>query len=336
MTEDQPHKPPHSFGSDFKKFFFRGLAILLPTVLTIWVLAFAYQFVNDNIAGPINDGVRAAVIRFSDWPEPTRDDFLNVYDDLPSSRREAWENRLFELRTELDLPVLPPVIETEKRLEWMQRQPDIVFDARLHAFEARWNSIQLGRFTVLNLIGIVLAIVLIYIAGVLVTSFIGRRLYREGEKLIARVPLIRSVYPAVKQVTDFFFGDDSETKVNFNRVVAVQYPRKGLWSVGLVTGDTMQFIEQAAGQPCLTVFVPSSPTPFTGYVITVPKADTIDLPISVEEALKFAVSGGVVIPQNQVIHRDADQLTLPNTTDRRRTGQRPKPVPADGPGDAPA
>jgi uncharacterized membrane protein len=73
----------------------------------------------------------------------------------------------------------------------------------------------------------------------------------------------------------------------------------------------MQFIERAAGQPCLTVFVPSSPTPFTGYVITVPKADTIDLPISVEEALKFAVSGGVVIPHGQVIDRSAPPLPPP-------------------------
>ena len=315
MSDAQPHHPPHSFGSDFKKFFARGLAIVLPTALTIWLLVIAYQFVNQNIAGPINAGVRAALMRFSNWPEPTREDFIDVFDDLPRSRQLAWDAKLYELRADLNLLALRPDIEAEQRLEWMQSQPDVVFEARLLAFEKKWDSIRIGQLRVLNLIGVVLAIVLIYIAGVLVTSFIGRRIYRWGESLIGRVPLIRSVYPAVKQVTDFFFGDDSPEQSTFNRVVAVQYPRKGLWSVGLVTGDTMQLIEAKAGQPCLTVFVPSSPTPFTGYVITVPKADTIDLPISVEEALKFAVSGGVVIPQNQVI----DRRVLPASTEPAAT-----------------
>ena len=325
MPNDQPHEPPHSFGSDFRKFFVRGLAILLPTVLTIWVLAFAYQFVAEKIAGPINSGVRAAVIQFTSWPQPIDQDFTDTYEDLSQSRKDDWEiTELEKLEKELGLNDVPAGIARTKRLEWQKTQDDLVFKARLHAFEKKWDSIRLGELRVLNLIGVVLAIVLIYIAGVIVTSFIGRRLYRAGEKLIGRVPLIRNVYPAVKQVTDFFFGDDSDNKVQFNRVVAVQYPRKGLWSVGLVTGDTMQMIEATAGQPCLTVFVPSSPTPFTGYVITVPKADTIDLPISVEEALKFAVSGGVVIPQNQVIHRTKQQMILPGTTDADDAGRQPK------------
>ncbi|MBB6428688.1 DUF502 domain-containing protein [Algisphaera agarilytica] len=315
MPSNQPHIPERSFGKDFKTFFLRGLAIVLPTALTIWLLVIAYQFVNQNIAGPINSGVRAAVIQFSNWPEPQDKDFVEIFDDLPKIRQDDWEiTELDRIEKELGLNNLPGSVQRTKRLEWMKSQDDIVFEARLHAFEEQWDSIRVGDFRVLNLIGIVLAIILIYIAGVLVTSFIGRRFYRMGENLISRVPLVRSVYPAVKQVTDFFFSDDPDEKIDFNRVVAVQYPRKGLWSVGLVTGDTMQLIETTAGQPCLTVFVPSSPTPFTGYVITVPKVDTIDLPITVEEALKFAVSGGVVIPQNQVIKRaGAEQMVLPGT-----------------------
>ncbi|MEM8737473.1 MAG: DUF502 domain-containing protein [Planctomycetota bacterium] len=324
MPSKQPHIPERSFGKDFKTFFVRGLAIVLPTALTIWLLVIAYTFVNQKIAGPINAGVRAAVIRFADWPQPQDQDFVDIYDDLSRSRKDMWEIIEYEeLRNRLGLLAVPPGIARDERLKWMKSQDDIVFKARLHAFETHWDSIRLGELRLLNLIGIVLAIVLIYIAGVLVTSFIGRRFYRMGENMIARVPLIRSVYPAVKQVTDFFFGGGAEGKVEFNRVVAVQYPRKGLWSVGLVTGDTMEFIERAAGKPCLTVFVPSSPTPFTGYVITVPREDTIDLPISVEEALKFAVSGGVVIPTNQVINRQANQMELPGTAPATETAAAP-------------
>jgi len=115
------------------------------------------------------------------------------------------------------------------------------------------------------------------------------------------VPLVKQVYPSVKQVTDFLVGGSDDQKMSFNRVVAVEYPRKGLWSIGLVTGSTMQSIQDRTGRACMTIFVPSSPTPFTGYVIIVPREDTIDLSVTIEEALRFTISGGVVIPPSQQI-----------------------------------
>jgi uncharacterized membrane protein len=138
----------------------------------------------------------------------------------------------------------------------------------------------------------------------------------------------------VKQVTDFIFAGNDDDKLKFNRVVAVEYPRKGLWSVGLVTGDTMQLIQDRAGQSCVTVFVPSSPTPFTGYVITVPKQDTIDLGITIEEALRFAISGGVIVPDSQriaIVSGEARVLeekpTPPQTDD---AGKQVGPAPDGG------
>ena len=312
------------FTNDFRTFFLRGLAIVLPTVLTIWLLTIAYGFVNDNFAGPINKGVREGIIRFSSWPEPIDADYLDTFSTLPESRKDAWtQERTKRQKAAAIAPqVWPDSVERTERLNWMQNEPDLVLRARRHALTTKWNSVTLGNWAVFNLIGIVLAVILIYIAGLLVTSFIGRRFYRLGENLIARVPLIRNVYPAVKQVTDFLFGGSAEDKLEFNRVVAVQYPRKGLWSVGMVTGETMAKIQEAAGEPCLTVFIASSPTPFTGYVITVPKSDTVDLPISVEDALKFAVSGGVVIPQNQVLPQAGPML--PGM--ERRAAPRPAPT----------
>jgi len=178
--------------------------------------------------------------------------------------------------------------------------------------------VAIGSFNILDLIGLIVAVVLIYFVGILLGSYIGRSLYNKGEQLLHRVPLIRSVYPSVKQVTDFFFGSP-EQRIQFSKVVAVEYPRKGLWSVGLVTGSTMQTIQDRAGKDCMTVFVPSSPTPFTGYVITVPREDTIDLAITIEEAIKFAVSGGVLVPPKEQIPQDP-QHTLP----------RPKPAQEGG------
>lgn len=257
--------------SNFRKFFVRGLAILLPSVLTIWLLLAAYQFVQSRIADPINQGVRTLIIDTTPWPEVSPED---IKDFKQSLKPGDQQNSQGWLRTET---------RRQKLYDW-------------------WQSYHY----VLDLIGLILAVVLIYSVGLILGSIIGRRLYHRGEELINRLPLVRRVYPSMKQVTDFFFGDRDAT-MQFNRVVAVEYPRKGLWSVGLVTGDTMRDIQQRAGKDCLTVFIPSSPTPFTGYVITVPRSDTIDLSITIEDAMKFAVSGGVLIPPSQKIQAIAKQ-----------------------------
>jgi uncharacterized membrane protein len=288
---------PHS-GGNFRQFFLRGLAILLPTVLTIWLLSVSYQFVQDRIAGPINDGVKALVAGYSPWPTPSDEDYDAAVEKMTQKQKDTWSVADGDLAASLG-DAYTPTKRIQHRREWMRSQPQIEHAVRSAVVERWWNSYTVGTWAVMDLIGLVIAIVLIYIVGWLVGSFIGRRLYHKGEELIHRVPVIRSIYPSIKQVTDFFVGAKSGPQ--FSAVVAVEYPRKGLWSVGLVTGETMRNIQARAGQPCLTVFIPSSPTPFTGYVITVPKADTIDLPITIEEAIKFAVSGGVLIPPNQQI-----------------------------------
>jgi uncharacterized membrane protein len=289
-TELRPH------GGNFRQFFVRGLAILLPTVLTIWVLIAAYQFVQGKIAGPINQGVKYLVVTVSPIPAANDEDYDDAVDEMTQKQRDAWSVADGEYAAALG-EGYDAATRIEHRRNWMRMQPQIEKSVRTAVVERWWNSFTLGTWVVMDVIGLIVAIILIYIVGWLVGSFIGRRLYHRGEELIHRVPLIRSIYPSIKQVTDFFVGQNKGPQ--FSAVVAVEYPRKGLWSVGLVTGETMQFIEDRAGQPCLTVFIPSSPTPFTGYVITVPKADTIDLPITIEDAIKFTVSGGVLIPPSQ-------------------------------------
>ncbi|MEM7576463.1 MAG: DUF502 domain-containing protein [Planctomycetota bacterium] len=301
---------PKRGGSNFRRFFIRGLAIVLPTVLTIGVLLWAANLVDKNIAAPINAGVRELVIRFTQYPPAEEIDFLEAFDQIDATQTDAFElfneQRLEALGLQ-NVTRVPRAVERQITLDWMQSRADTIRLARRSAFEQRWNQYAVGGWPVLNLIGLLLAIVLVYIVGAFLSRSIGNRLWRIGENAIGRVPLVGRVYPAFKQITDFIFGDDSEDKLKFNRVVAVQYPRKGLWSVGLVTGNTMRTVQDQAGEHCLTVFVPSSPTPFTGYVITVPVSDTVDLPVTIEDALKFAVSGGVVVPPRQIIPERAPQ-----------------------------
>jgi len=155
--------------------------------------------------------------------------------------------------------------------------------------ESAWDEYRLAW------IGFALAFVAFYIFGRFVASFLGKSLWRGVERAFFRVPVLKQVYPSVKQVTDFLLSD---RKIKFSRVVAVQYPRKGVWSVGLVTSSGMRVL-QNAGNDMLTVFVPSSPMPVTGYTITIRRDEVVDLPLSIDEALRFTVSGGVVMPPNQ-------------------------------------
>ena len=129
---------------------------------------------------------------------------------------------------------------------------------------------------------------------------------RLFERVINHVPIIRNVYSSVKQVTDFLF---TEREMEFNRVVAVQYPSQGIWSIGFVTGESMQSLHDSIGEPVLSVLMPTSPMPATGFTITVPKSRTIDLGITVDQAIQFVVSCGVVVPINeQVLDGDSSEV----------------------------
>ncbi|MCC7145526.1 MAG: DUF502 domain-containing protein [Phycisphaeraceae bacterium] len=276
--------------SNFRHLFWRGLAIVLPTVLSFWLLLAVYNFIDGSIAAPLNAGVRSLVVAVSPWPEATEEDFLLAEQSLTARQRALWQAHKEELRN--GEYVWTQANERAALRQWIKPL------ARKLALERWWRSVGVGAWAVLDLVGLVVAIILIYVVGALLGSFIGRQLYHRGEQFFARIPLLGRVYPAIKQVTDFFVGENKQLR--FNRVLAVQYPRMGVWSVALATGDGMAKIVDATGEPCISVFLPSSPTPFTGYVVTVPVKDTLELPITIEEALRFIISGGVVMPPSQV------------------------------------
>ncbi len=139
-------------------------------------------------------------------------------------------------------------------------------------------------------------IALLYLLGKFLAAGAGRIFWNSVEALIHRLPIIRNVYSSVKQVTDFVF---SEREIEYTRVVAVQYPRRGIWSMGFVTGESMLDIRSAANEPVLSVLIPTSPMPATGFTVTVLKSETVDLNLTVDQAIQFIVSCGVVVPTHQ-------------------------------------
>lgn len=141
-------------------------------------------------------------------------------------------------------------------------------------------------------------ILLMYLLGKFLAAGVGRILWNSLEAVITQLPIIRTVYSSVKQVTDFFVG---ESDLEFKRVVAVEYPRRGMWSVGFVTGESMATLRNAVnGDPVVSVLMPTSPVPGTGFTVTVRRSETIDLDIPIEQALQFVVSCGVVVPDDEV------------------------------------
>jgi uncharacterized membrane protein len=141
--------------------------------------------------------------------------------------------------------------------------------------------------------GVVVAIVIVFLTGLVAANIVGRKLFDLGEAIVDRIPLVRSIYSAVKQVMQTLFHNGGQS---FRRVLMVQYPRKGLWTLGFQTGVGVGEVQQRTDRDVITVFIPTTPNPTSGFVIMVPREDAIELDMSVEDGLKFVMSLGVVSP----------------------------------------
>lgn len=146
-------------------------------------------------------------------------------------------------------------------------------------------------------IGLVFAVVIIFFTGLLATNFLGRRLFSLWDAFINRLPLIRAIYSSVKQVMDTVFSSKSNA---FRRVLLVEYPRHGLWSIAFQTGECVESIEKHTQQSMVTIFVPTTPNPTSGFFMMLPKEQVIVLDMTVDQALRMIISLGVVQPQDTV------------------------------------
>jgi len=137
-------------------------------------------------------------------------------------------------------------------------------------------------------------LLVVFVSGLWLSGVIGRSIHGAFERLLNRVPLVGAIYPHIKQITEFFFGE--KRKVEFERVVIIPYPRPGLYSLAFLTGNSLRVLEEATGKEMVSVFLPSSPMPVTGYTLFVPAEDIISTDLTVEEAFRAVVSGGVLVP----------------------------------------
>lgn len=167
----------------------------------------------------------------------------------------------------------------------------VLFAPMLDAFQPYLsNSYLVMLFKVLVIAAIIAVVSLIGLAARVITL---RKIFSFGERIFFKVPMIGKIYNATKQISRAFLG---QGKTIFKKVVLIQYPRKGLWSIGFMTEEMSGEIETKIGEEMVSVFVPTTPNPTSGIYLLVPKKEAVFLDMNVEDGLKLVVSGGAIIP----------------------------------------
>jgi uncharacterized membrane protein len=385
MSDDEPTKKKKIDPTSPTRFFLKGLAISLPPILTLVILIWVGNAINDYIIQPINTTVRYSIAYLIDESKPTGDfvkwDRLPSLDDrnrpyrITSKFQDELQGKMGEFQVsgreptiaELDNYLLQLLRSQHEDLtnepeiyvsfgEWSVPFRDYEIVAKKHSLPAEMPATSNGLYMELVTIryfgsqflliagAVSVLIILLYFLGRFVTARVGSWVVQKTETVfLAKVPLISHVYSSVKQVTDFFF---SERTVEYNRVVALEYPRRGLWSIGFVTSDSFLEITVAAGEPLVSVLMPTSPMPMTGFTVNVPRSEVIDLNITIDQAFQYCLSCGVLIPEQQKVSQEqlqkelAKRLIGDEEPQKTSNQQQPSPFPQpasikDSPEDSP-
>jgi len=154
-------------------------------------------------------------------------------------------------------------------------------------------------------LGLVFTFVVMFFTGVIVTHFLGHRIVALWERVLARIPLVRTIYSGVKQVLQTLLVSNGKA---FRKVVLVEYPRRDLWSIAFVTSEDFDVGEKEhtkkVGQNLITIFIPTTPNPTSGFLMIVPRSDVIELDMNVDVALKMVISLGVVSPGIRIMDEE--------------------------------
>ncbi len=167
-----------------------------------------------------------------------------------------------------------------------------LLDRTLVLIPQRYRPEDLLGFAIPGL-GIVLTIIILLGTGVLAANIVGRSMVGLWESLLERIPVVRSVYSAAKNFAEMVFSDSSQS---FKKVLLIEYPRKGLYSLAFQTSSKLGEVQGRTGEDVICTFVPTTPNPTSGFIIIVPRKDVIELDMEVDEALKMIISLGVVVP----------------------------------------
>jgi uncharacterized membrane protein len=145
-------------------------------------------------------------------------------------------------------------------------------------------------------LGFISVILLILLTGLIARNYFGRKVIKLGENVLSKIPLISRIYMAIQQISNAFLSEKREV---FKKAVLIEYPRKGIYSIGFFTQDTRGEVQERLNRDVVSVFLPTTPNPTSGFLLFVPKSDVTELDMSIEEALKLVISGGAIVPSSK-------------------------------------
>ena len=168
----------------------------------------------------------------------------------------------------------------------------VTLDQSLLLLPPEWRTESFLGFHVPGL-GVILTLVIVFVTGVFATNFLGARLVHLWDEILHRIPVVNSIYSSVKQISDTLFSSSGQA---FRKALLVQWPREGMWTIAFMTGRPGGDVATHLPDDCISVYVPTTPNPTGGYFVMMARKDVIELDMSVDAALKYIISMGVVAP----------------------------------------
>jgi uncharacterized membrane protein len=278
MKSTSPSKSagPLSSKHAFRAAVFRGLGVLLPPLLTVLILIWVVNTVKIYVLQPVSQATRDGIV----W-------LVADIRDTPPAVEVNGKNVAGDYRRLTNGDFVP--LEAFERVS----KADGMKADTMTGQEIFRRYVELEYLKPYFAVPVFLAlfVLMLYLLGKFIAFGVGGYFAAMFESGIRRLPVVRNVYSAAKQISDFLF---SEREFEFTRIVAVEYPRKGIWSVGFVTGEGLPEIRKSVAEPLITVLIPYSPLPITGCTIVVRKSECIDLDVTFDQACEYIVSCGVV------------------------------------------
>lgn len=307
-------KSKNKRGGPLQRAFLKGLSIILPAIITIAIFAWVWDILRVYVVEltiKMIDSVKIAderpltteELKYLDgpwfaWPE--------------GQEREGQPPQTLEyLRRTPRVTDLPPAYRGFTPPGQPRSVLQLILDANgwPREYDQNGRVITYGYNWFDYLLASVLGLAIVVLLGFLARNFFGRKLVALLEWFVTRVPVVKSIYPHAKQIVEFFFSDNKP--IEFETVAILEYPRLGLWSIVFVTGSGLQTVQDHTGKRMVTVYVPSSPVPMTGYTMVVAAEEVLQLDITVDQAMKFVVSGGVLPPVEEMVRPSSGaQLAL--------------------------
>ncbi|MCA9127513.1 MAG: DUF502 domain-containing protein [Planctomycetales bacterium] len=288
-TIETSGKPPRS---SLQRALWRGGSIIAPPLVTLLLLIWIASAVEDYVLLPLETAGRTLIV----WTAadilsgpPASAQFVEATDP---SKGFSYEG-LNYVQAPMGDKYLPTYV-----MQWVNHHLDRLPSrmqnplSATNYYHAYIKLRYMPRWFTIPLLLLVLLSVLFFV-GRFLAAGVGRFFVTAFERIINQLPVVRNLYSSVKQVTDFVL---SEREIEFTRVVAIEYPRVGIWSLGFVTSDSLHPLRDSLQEDMVSVFVPTSPMPMTGFTVNVRKREAIDLELTIDQAVQFIVSCGVVCP----------------------------------------